>query len=309
MNGNISVNQSNNSLMLQLLQQQHVQQLPQSQVGGSVNLQSGGLLPQHLQLSNANEMSLGRAGPLANMTAVNACLGNGLSNLVGPSSRGLGVPTINTGSAISNSLSALVRPPPVMEGKLSASHHFPNNSLSPSSPARMVNPSSMKELNGALGNISDNLKPTMGTSFSALGNLGPGLLISNCRPSWHSQGPDYGQPLSPIVNNHSPRFGQSNINGGFIRGQGFTQGLYPGRLSVDTSGALSMSEQSTADSEMKLKDERAVDSIFTTKLDNGMLGNRDDDLLGMFMKQAPQEPLSFSENELDNFPLDNLYVK
>lgn len=305
MNGNLSSNATNNALMLQLLQQQQqqqvqAQQLPQGQIGGGVNLQSGALLPQHLQLTSANDMNLGRTGPLNNMSAVNACIGNSLTNLVGASSRGVGVPSINSGSAMSSAVSPLTRPA-TMDGKMGVGQHFSTNNPLSSPSGGMVSPS-VKELSGGIGNMSDSLncKPVtvraVGTNFSALGNVGPGLLTSNTRAGWQNHGSDYGQPLSPAVNNLSPRYGHAHINGGFARGQAFVgPGIFPGRLSVDnTSGAISLSEQSTADSEMKIKEERAVDSIYSSKLEGSLLGNRDDDLIGMFMKQVCNLPLTMS---------------
>jgi len=317
--GNISVNSTNNALVLQLMQQQQ-----QKHGRGLTTLTTERTVSQRLGASDINMVI---SSQLPNTNGNNGNWGNGavVSGLA-TNARSVGGPLSSTGSGVQNlresflsasnvdCMSMDISVPPVNSFVGPSPHHL--------NPTKDLSLSSISAMNNSTGNISevvptDNRRPKL----PILGNMNAGLgqgMNQIIKKDWQNRNQDFGTISNPLLNTQLSRASLLNqkIVGSYIaQPQGQNTGFCDQKMNLDFKlpvnsvvpgiGGRCESEQSTADSQMKLREGYPIDHV---KMENGFLSencNSGDELMSIFFKQQ-HEGIGFTDCNVgcDGYPLE-----
>jgi len=299
--GNISVSSTNNALVLQLMQQQQ-----QKHGRGLATLTTERTVSQR---SGASDINMVISSPLSNTNGNNGNWGNGASvSGLTTSARPVGGTLSSTSSGVQNLRESLLSTSNVDCMPMDISVPPVNSLVGPSShnliPRKDLSLSSVSAMNNGTGNISevvpsDNRRPKLPIIF---GNMNAGLrqgMNQIIKKDWQNHNQDFETISNPLLNTQFSRASLFNpkIVGTYIgQPQGQTTGFCDQKTNLDFKlpvnsvvpgfGGRCESEQSTADSQIKLKEDYPIDHV---KMENGFLPencNSTDELMNIFFKQV-----------------------
>lgn len=315
--GNISVHSTNNALVLQLMQQQQQKH-------------GRGLTTERTisQRSGASDINMVMSSQLPNTNGNSGNWGNGAAVSVLPTNaRSVGGPLSSTGSGVQNVRESLLSASNVDCMSMDISVPPVNSLVGPSShnliPRNDLSLSSISAMNNSTGNISevvpsDNRRPNL----PILGNMNTGLrqgMNQIIKKDWQNHNQDFGTISNPLLNTQLSRaslLNQKMVGTYTAQSQGQNTGFCDQKMNLDFKppvnsvvpgfGGRCESEQSTADSQMKLREDYPIDHV---KMENGFLSencNSGDELMNIIFRQQ-HEGISFTDCNAgcDGYPLES----